>query len=352
MRCRLGESRRCTGGRAHSQCVCLTFDYELFFGQSGTVGRCLLEPTEHILALLSQTGHAATFFVDALLLERLSSVRQEANTYQRVLEQLCRMISRGHRIELHLHSSWLDAKYDNGCWVFPHHGHYRLQSLPTTTVTDLLVRGTELLEVVGRAVSADYKVVAFRAGGWCIQPFGPLKEGFRKAGLVIDSSVAPGLRDRGGVQVFDFSHAPSAPLWRFSDDPCVIDLQGSFWEVPISVYRRTWRDRVRTLYYMKTRREERYGDGTGADGGIQLHSSLFSKLRPYDAILSTDGSSRGLLGRYLRTGTGGLAVVLNHPKYLLKETGIMSLGECAQYRSVLLKDVISLVTSERGRDND
>lgn len=44
----------------------------------------------------------------------------------------------------------------------------------------MFVEGTNLLTNIAREVDSEYKIVAFRAGGWAVQPFDKLKKGFQK----------------------------------------------------------------------------------------------------------------------------------------------------------------------------
>jgi hypothetical protein len=322
--------------------ICLTFDYELYFGKkSGTVENCLLKPTNEILKVLNRNGQKATFFIDVLFLERLESVLKETPSYKKIIDQLHHMIVSGHRIELHLHPHWLDAKYTDGQWVFPHYNHYGLQSLPDTTITDLFVRGTQFLEEIARQVDSSYKVLVFRAGGWGIQPFSKLKDGFIKAGIKIDSTVMPGFSDWGGLQVFDFSHAPDLSFWKFSDDPCCPNDQGSFWEIPISVYQRRFIERLSYFFYMRISEDIPFGDGQGLLPANQPISSVLSRLRsPGLSLLTTDEANKSGILRYIEESEKDLFVIINHPKMMLKERGLKNIDECRIFTTVLLKNAV------------
>ena len=108
----------------------LTFDYELFFKESGTPQACLLAPTYDLLTLLDKTGGKVTFFIDALYLRRLQEAREHAETYAWIESQIKTMVEKGHRIELHLHPHWLDATWNTSkeSWDFPslfRHQSYR-----------------------------------------------------------------------------------------------------------------------------------------------------------------------------------------------------------------------------------
>ena len=93
--------------------VILSFDYELFFGdKSGTVQKTLIEPTNAILDAMDSVGFKGNFFVDWQMLKYLNEEKTERTLadYHIIKEQLKYMVSRGHRIELHIHPHWVDAK--------------------------------------------------------------------------------------------------------------------------------------------------------------------------------------------------------------------------------------------------
>jgi Polysaccharide deacetylase len=109
--------------------VLLTFDYELFMREPGTVERCMLRPTERILEVLGNRGVRATFFVDTCYLLRVRRAGSAARDADAIEAQLRAMVSRGHRIELHLHTSWLDAEFVGGRLLPRSFGRYRFHQL-------------------------------------------------------------------------------------------------------------------------------------------------------------------------------------------------------------------------------
>lgn len=224
--------------------IILSFDYELFFGdKSGTVQRTLIQPTNLLLDQMDSVGFKGNFFVDYMMLKYLALENDERckDDYQAIVEQLKDMIRRGHRAELHIHPHWVDAKYKgDGTWNFKEFRHYGLDSFKYEEVTDMFVEGTQLLEAIAHKVDPTYKIIAFRAGGWAVQPFEMLVEGFKKTGIKIDSSVAKGVAIEKDNTIVDFTKAPSKCLYRFSSDVCREDANGCFIEVPISIYHRDY----------------------------------------------------------------------------------------------------------------
>ena len=223
--------------------IILSFDYELFFGdKSGTVQKTLIDPTKKLLDVMDSVGFKGNFFIDWLMLKYLKAeddIRCQ-HDYELIVNQIKDIVARGHRIELHIHSHWVDAKY-NGDWTwdFGDFKHYSLQSFNEKDITQMLVDGTNLLTSIAQEVDPDYRIVAFRAGGWAIQPFSKLSEGFKSAGIKIDSSVMPGVEIVTDYSYCNFLNLepPTGGAYRFSDDVNVEDNNGAFIEVPISSIR-------------------------------------------------------------------------------------------------------------------
>ena len=226
--------------------VILSFDYELFFGErSGTVDNSIIRPTELLLNKLDKINGKATFFVDYLMIKYLEAQPKTTKEARKITTQLQEIVQQGHRIELHIHPHWIDACYNgDGTWDFKDFTHYSLNSLPEDTVSDLFTEGCEMLNKIAGTVDPSYKVVAFRAGGWAVQPFSHLHKAFKKANIKIDSSVSCGFRYKGNDSFYDFTHVPDKPVYTFKDDVLVEDKDGEFVEFPISSYEYTFPMRI------------------------------------------------------------------------------------------------------------
>lgn len=216
----------------------LSYDYELFFGEkSGTVENTLIKPTNLLLDTMEKVGFKGNFFVDYLMLKYLAKEQetQAQEDLEKIHEQLKDIVKRGHRIELHLHPHWVDAKYNgDGTWDYSDYRHYSLSTFTENEITDMFKEGADYLNRLAREVEPSYRICAFRAGGWAVQPFDKLKKGFNEAGIKIDSSVAYGACGKNQYSWFDFRKAPSDEMYHFNDDVCRKENDGEFLEVPIS----------------------------------------------------------------------------------------------------------------------
>lgn len=279
--------------------VILSYDYELFFGdRSGTVQKSLIEPTNQLLDAMDSVGFKGNFFIDWQMLKYLSLEEDERckRDHAAIVNQLKDMVRRGHRIELHIHPHWVDAKYNgDGTWNFDEFRHYSLNSFTKDEITEMFVEGTNLLESIAREVEPDYKIIAFRAGGWAVQPFEMLKEGFIKAGIKIDSSVAIGAYGKNQYSYFDFRDVNSTRpyFYKFSNDVTSENLNGNFLEVPISTYRRNILNRIfDRIFRMFVSSSKVIADGTHMRNDLREHIKplrsmvTLSRISHFSSILS------------------------------------------------------------------
>ena len=222
--------------------VILSFDYELFFGdQSGTVVNTLIRPTNQLLDIMEDCGFRGNFFVDWQMLKYLkgATTKRTDEDLELIINQLKDIVRRGHRIELHIHPHWVDAKYNgDGTWDFSEFRHYSLNSFNEDEIIQMFKEGTQLLNSIAREIVPNYKICAFRAGGWAVQPFDKLKKAFIESGIIIDSSTSIGCYNFYSDSYYDFRKMPDKSLFHFENDVCVEDVKGKFIEVPITSFHR------------------------------------------------------------------------------------------------------------------
>lgn len=294
--------------------VNITFDYELFFGaKSGTVQKCMIEPTEELLRLAADKKVKFVFFIDAGFLaasERYSSDRSVAADLKKVADQLRRIVDQGHEIGLHVHPHWEDTTFEGGEWKIDTR-RYKLADFSEQEANSLLRSYHSLLSQVSGA-----QIVSYRAGGWCIQPFSAIGQTLHELGIKYDSSVYPGGVHRHTAHSYDFSSAPNKAQWKFEDNECVEIEKGSFTEFPITP------DKISPLFYydlywkMKTKPSEfkPVGDGSWLKDQKKVYQQFY-KVTNHFACCDGYFASRlnGILGNTIDNKLNRM-VVLGHPK--------------------------------------
>jgi hypothetical protein len=215
--------------------VFLTWDYELYFGSpTGTAESCMTEPTDALLEIGRKTGVPMTYFVDCGYLLRLTELKNKYSAvkkeYGAVVRQLEQLVKNGNEVQLHIHPHWEDSFHDGEKWRM-NVSRYKLSDFSRTEAAEIISTYKQVLEE-----TTQTSVTAYRAGGWCIQPFGHIAEALFENGIRIESSVFRGGDFKSDLYDYDFRDCPKAGLWRFDEDPCLAKADGRFTELPISDY--------------------------------------------------------------------------------------------------------------------
>lgn len=220
----------------------LTFDYELFLGpRSGQPIESIIEPTERIRSIINAKGIKAIFFVDTtylITLEKFASQHTAcAADLKIVSDQMKQLIEDGHYIFPHVHPHWLDAEYDSIQHQFNLSDvtKYRFHNLSEEDREYIFRSSFRILNTIISSVDSKYEINGFRAGGWSIQPFSDFKPYFERFGIKYDFSVMGGLYQFSNAQYFDFSNAPSKPIYTFNNEVAIEELNGKFVQISSSV---------------------------------------------------------------------------------------------------------------------
>jgi hypothetical protein len=267
----------------------LTIDYEIFFGESsGTVQNCMIKPMAELMKVLEQVQGKMTVFWDILHYWKLLQLENEFPELKKdrilIESQVREIIQRGHDVQLHLHPHWINSDWKGGTWEFDY-SRYSLHQLSNeenpediNTILGCVTIGKTLIETVAQSISPGYKVFAFRAGGWQISPFQILRKALEVNGILIDSSVCPGLLCCSEYINYDFRNCPDKEYYYFKDNINHISDSG-FLELPITSYKMTF---FRKIYFflIKKSKSENFGDGkTMGNSNIKKRDLLWARVK-------------------------------------------------------------------------
>ncbi len=205
----------------------LTVDYEVFGNGTGCINPCVLEPAERISQIAKRYSAPITFFVEALEFQAMETHL----ACDRVREQLAAFLEDRHDIQLHIHPQWSSAVRIEERWRLDME-RWRIGDLPYDEVFAMLAEGKSWLEELAAQADRNYRCIAFRAGGWCIQPSGFVVTALLDLGFAIESTVAPGFRNARPGEWCDFRRTPAASHWKTRGDVCNSE-SGGIIEVPI-----------------------------------------------------------------------------------------------------------------------
>jgi len=279
----------------------------------------MIEPTNGLLKIAKQYQVKMVFFVDVGYLIKLEECMAEHPTLQsdntKVREQLARIVAEGHDIQLHIHPHWEKSFYADGKWNIITKNAYKLSDFSDEEIKEIVTKYKAYLDdIIG------YKTKAFRAGGWCIQPFHRLKDVFQELEIKFDTSVFPGGKFSSSKYAYDFTLAPFKSTYHFSDDECKEDFDGYFKEYPISsmYYSPYFYWRLYILGRLFPSQHKMIGDGNFMpQPGKKKHVLLHFNWNH----VSSDGyyASKLLfaLKKFKKDGKENL-VVIGHPKGMTK----------------------------------
>lgn len=226
-------------------------DYEVYLGGNYIQeNEVLIDTTECLLSACRDEGIPITLFCDLPCLWRYRELGH--NEFPDLVDlQMKRAIELGNDVQIHIHPHWFQtkivvgdekstqyefdlSKFLLGNW-FPE-GGTELRSF----CAELFERAKVYLENLLCPVRHSYHCIAFRAGGYGLQPhpeeiFGALRD----VGILIDSSIVPGMVLNTNVNRIDFSMVPRKGNYFISTEYGLEkDASHGIFEIPLLALRK------------------------------------------------------------------------------------------------------------------
>lgn len=210
----------------------LSLDYELFGNGSGDVRRDMIEPTQRLLKMCDRHNAKLTIMFEVgeywaiKQAEETGSLCLGYSPAREIERQLQDAVSRGHDVQLHLHPWWIGASFESGHWRLQPEIR-RITDLPKgidsicefDSLLSVLEKGKKTIEEIICPVDSNYKCLIYRAAMFWGQPSQGLIDGLKRAGLLADTSVIPGLHEKAPVQTdYRFTPASFGYWWTRADD--------------------------------------------------------------------------------------------------------------------------------------
>ena len=226
-------------------------DYEVFLGGNYlSETEILIDTTEKVLSACNNVGIPMTLFCDVACLWRYRKLGY--SDFPDIVEnQLRNAIKDGHDVQAHIHPHWFETnieKKENGSCNYNYDlqkfllGNWMLDDNDKFNdfIYDVFSRAKEYLEKLFTDVNSSYRCLAYRAGGYGIQP--RTKKIFKAlidTGYLIDSSIVPGMLMNSNVNRIDFTHLPQKGNYYISPkyDLEKVSSEGIF-EIPIIASRK------------------------------------------------------------------------------------------------------------------
>ncbi|HEX3142687.1 MAG TPA: hypothetical protein VHQ64_01865 [Pyrinomonadaceae bacterium] len=174
--------------------LALTHDWELRGDGSGDIEAIQFAPMRRLLAIYKKFGARTTFLPDVMqqvsfrsLQEKHEDLRRDADCWD---EHARAAYAAGHDIQLHLHSQWSDARYENGKWELK--GPWSLLKYDRDRPARMIAESKRYLEKLLSTLDPKYRCVAFRASALALAPSPHLLSTLAALGIEIDVSMAAG----------------------------------------------------------------------------------------------------------------------------------------------------------------
>lgn len=316
----------------------LTFDYELFFGKNYvTCNEVLFNPTEKIAQILSNHNVSGTFFADtcSVYAHKREGDYDYVNMFK---EQIVNLNHMGHDVQLHIHPHWQRTTREKKEWRFPE-DWYRIHDfdLRGGEAVDIIQEGIAFLKETLLSVDNNYRCIAYRAGGYCIQPYDELVKVLYDEGIRIDSSVCMYMDNTVPSRFYNYIELPSSMNWWLQPN---IQIQNSseekpegcaLLEVPIGYYKQKLSDRIRLGKKVMYKHGKPLGVGMPTISSAKLSKQgLIQKLISYNRVyqrLSLDSMGADIAYEAIKTlykKSGSMhkdvyVAVVSHPKVFTGE---------------------------------
>lgn len=322
--------------------ICLSFDYELFFGKNFLSDEeVLFRPTGKIMDALKKCGVSGTFFADVCSIEQHKKYGK-TSYIEGFTEQIQEMEHQNLDVQLHIHPNWLCSEWMDGEWKFDldsYRIHYfGFDKSKLINADSIIKNGISFLNQALIPVNKNYKCCAYRAGGFSIQPHRDLVKVLLNNGIFIDSSIAPHLKSTSQTNYYDFSNPPKRWNWWLASD---VDWNhagsmspASLYEVPVGTSSKNPFHYLLARIFNKNsvnlpdgKRNGTYIDEKDSSGNRNRIVSMLNYITSYNA-LSLDSyhyrfllkQLEGIYRKYDCVNKEEYICLICHPKLATKES--------------------------------
>ncbi len=173
----------------------LTDDWELPGNGTGDMRTMQFEPLQRLLSIYEKYNLRASIYAEVMqqiyhrrLGEKYPHLSDLAQKWDSLIRE---SYLKGHDVQLHIHSQWHNATYDNGRWNLS--GNWSIANYGPEDIREM-VRGCKTyLENLLKPINSDYACVSFRSGAWQIAPGEDIIRVLSQEGIVFDTSIIPGV---------------------------------------------------------------------------------------------------------------------------------------------------------------
>jgi hypothetical protein len=185
----------------------LTDDWELRGDGSGDMRRIQFDTMRQINTIYEDHGLRGSYNAEIMqqlnhldLGERYPELKELAHEWEAIVLDTYR---RGHDVQLHVHTQWSRARYENGRWMLD--GDWSLVNYSRPQIVGMISQSRDYLEKLIRRIDPEYRCVSFRAGAWAIAPHEDVLSILAEQGIVFDTSICGGVNYDNDVVKLDYT---------------------------------------------------------------------------------------------------------------------------------------------------
>jgi hypothetical protein len=266
--------------------ILLTFDYELPLGKASDYQRGLFDPADKLIQRANRMGVPIVLFTD--ICSAIKFREWDYNNYYLPFKnQVGQALREGHDAQLHIHPHWMTSTFAKGS--FTPSNDYSLNNFKDEkkglNIENVIAKAFDELMVLGREAKPDYSCVAFRAGGYDVEPESKrILTKLYELGVRLESSVIKDLYLDFNFSHIDYSNSPSSSQWMVSQEgPLTRAASSGLLELPISSRPVLWSDiiqrRVKKTLKKSVYRSRLYSNGGKGFLAMQGKQSMKSSWR-------------------------------------------------------------------------
>jgi len=147
--------------------IILTLDYEIFGDGTGDVKKHMVKPTERIINVCNK--HKVPLVVMLDVVEYMKFIEYdewlcndlEYSPARLIEDQIKKIFSEGHDVQLHIHHQWADAEYKNKHWMIKNWDE-SIAKLSEREISDLIYLAKSQLEDLLRKIRPNYFCTSLR----------------------------------------------------------------------------------------------------------------------------------------------------------------------------------------------
>ena len=313
--------------------ILYTFDVEVFFKQCGSSQQLIENNCNLILQSLNEFNVKGVFYIDATHYWYAKKCN-ELNVISYYQNLITKLLSADHEIGLHTHPHWFDAIGRDKHYDFSDLRHYSTAKAAKSHLSTLQEVICTFITAI-KQIDQNYKIITYRAGGYCSQPYEYTSEILKDTDVFVDSSVVPGMKSDFEPFSFNYTQNTTDEPYFFSTNNTQKDPNGENIEFPVYTFQlSSFRRIFEKFKRINSENYKHFGEGSG----LYFNNSFGNKFKPVRKVITTDDSDVSDIIWAIKRDRVELITLVNHPK-LLSRAGLRNLRKTIDcFRSTTLLD--------------